>query len=185
MQFKPEKSRSLVLRKGQMQESARYRIKGQLIPTVKERAVKSLGKWFRESLNDKQSIQDRMTQMEDWLKAGQEGRGANSASGILGTASDWKLEADLKKQLKFPQEITVTHLRPDVVLWSASTKQVVMVELTVPWEERIEGSFERKLIKYQAPQTAAWREVGGHGVFLWRWAAEDFRHNHCGAHSVD
>ena len=60
------------------------------------------------------------------------------------------MEADLKKQLKFPQEITVTNQRPDIVLWSAASKQVVMVELTVPWEERLEESFERKREKYQA-----------------------------------
>jgi len=36
------------------------------------------------------------------VKAGQEVKGAKSASGILGTASDWKLEVDLKNQLNFP-----------------------------------------------------------------------------------
>ena len=38
----------------------------------------------------------------------------------------------------------------ELELWSPSTKQVALVELTVPWEERIEESFERKLTKYQA-----------------------------------
>ena len=68
MKFKPQKSRSMVLRKGQIQESARYRIKDQLIPTVKEQPVKCLGKWFRDSLNDQQSIKDTVVQMENWLK---------------------------------------------------------------------------------------------------------------------
>jgi len=66
-----------------------------------------------------------------------------------GTASDWKLEVDLKSQIKFPQEITVINLRSDIVMWSLPTKQIALVELTVPWEERIEESFERKLTKYQ------------------------------------
>jgi len=48
-----------------------------------------------------------------FVKAGQEDKGAKRASGILGTASDWKQEVDLKNKLKFPQENTVTNLRPD------------------------------------------------------------------------
>ncbi|XP_052218246.1 uncharacterized protein LOC127835860 [Dreissena polymorpha] len=68
MKFKPQKSRSMVLRKGKIQESAIYRIKDQLIPTVKEQPVKCLGKWFRDSLNDQQSIKDKVVQMENWLK---------------------------------------------------------------------------------------------------------------------
>ncbi|XP_052256427.1 uncharacterized protein LOC127861786 [Dreissena polymorpha] len=68
MKFKPQKSRSIVLRKGKIQESAKYRIKDQLILTVKEQPVKCLGKWFRDSLNDQQSIKDTVVQMENWLK---------------------------------------------------------------------------------------------------------------------
>ncbi|KAK0136881.1 hypothetical protein N1851_026903 [Merluccius polli] len=57
---------------------------------------------------------------------------------------------DLRKQLKFQEEISHTSLRPDIVLWSKGTKQVVLIELTVPWEERMEEAHERKLKKYQA-----------------------------------
>ena len=85
-----------------------------------------------------------------FVKAGQEVKGAKRASEILGTDSDWKLGVDPKSQLKFPQEIAVTNQRPDIVRWSLSTKQVALVELTVPLEERIEESFERKLTEYQA-----------------------------------
>ena len=35
-----------------------------------------------------------------------------------------------------------------MVLWSRSTKQVVLLELTVPWETRIAEAHERKLAKY-------------------------------------
>ncbi|CAB1316356.1 unnamed protein product [Coregonus sp. 'balchen'] len=42
----------------------------------------------------------------------------------------------MKKQLRFPEEIGSTSLKPDIVFWSRSTKQVqVVIELTVPWEE--------------------------------------------------
>lgn len=44
MEFKPEKSRNLVLRKGRIQDRFRFRIKDTIIPAVRERPVKSLGK---------------------------------------------------------------------------------------------------------------------------------------------
>ncbi|XP_019639908.1 PREDICTED: uncharacterized protein LOC109481752 [Branchiostoma belcheri] len=69
--------------------------------------------------------------------------------GILPTASDWNLRVDLDRRLVFPEEISSTNLKPDVVLWSTQTKQIVLVELTVPWEERIEEAYERKALKYQ------------------------------------
>lgn len=46
MRFKPQKSRSLVLKKGKVQSSFKFRVAGQVIPTVSEQPIKSLGKWF-------------------------------------------------------------------------------------------------------------------------------------------
>ena len=69
--------------------------------------------------------------------------------GILTSANDWELRADLQSRLVFPQEIVITTLRPDIVIWSAVTKQVVLLELTVPWEEGIQEAYERKRNKYQ------------------------------------
>ncbi|XP_053339380.1 uncharacterized protein LOC128510861, partial [Clarias gariepinus] len=68
--------------------------------------------------------------------------------GLLNTAQDWKLQADLGRQLKFPEYILTTSLRPDMVLTSDASKQVVLVELTVPWEDRLEEAHERKKAKY-------------------------------------
>ncbi|KAM9850143.1 tectonic-1 [Aulostomus maculatus] len=61
----------------------------------------------------------------------------------------WELRVDLGKQLKFPEIVATTSLRPDVVLTSATSKQVVLLELTVPWEDHIEEANERKRAKYQ------------------------------------
>ncbi|KAJ7986701.1 hypothetical protein DPEC_G00342620 [Dallia pectoralis] len=58
--------------------------------------------------------------------------------GILGTADDWEMRVDLGRQLKFPEKIAVTSLRPNIVLWSQTTRQVALIELTVSWEERTE-----------------------------------------------
>jgi len=54
----------------------------------------------------------------------------------------------LGRQLKFPQHVVETTLRPDIVLLSEATKNLVMLELTVPWEDRMEEAFERKEEKY-------------------------------------
>ncbi|XP_041920594.1 uncharacterized protein LOC121684601 [Alosa sapidissima] len=74
---------------------------------------------------------------------------ARARSGLLTTATDWQLEVDLGKQLKIPARITTTRLRPDMIIVSDSTKQLIILELTVPWEERMEEANERKRAKYQ------------------------------------
>lgn len=45
-------------------------------------------------------------------KAGRDGGGI----GILVTAKDWEMRVDLVRQLKFPEEIAITSLRPDIIL---------------------------------------------------------------------
>lgn len=75
-----------------------------------------------------------------FIRAGQKARLMLSpAKGLLTTAWDW--------QLKFPDYIT-TSVCLDVVLTSESSKQVVLLELTVPWEDGIEEANEHKRAKY-------------------------------------
>lgn len=45
MEFKPSKSRSLVLRRGCVQDHYRFKISKDVIPTVQEKPVKILGRW--------------------------------------------------------------------------------------------------------------------------------------------
>ena len=71
--------------------------------------------------------------------------------GLLSSAGDWQMIADIRGRMQFPTAIASTSLRPDIVIWSQNTRQVVMLELTVPWEERIEEANERKRTKYQEP----------------------------------
>lgn len=72
--------------------------------------------------------------------------------------------ADLNQLLRFPQEINPTSVRPNLVLWSSLTKTVIMVELTIPWEDRMETAFKRKEAKYG---------VGGELLYSqWRSGAE-------------
>ncbi|XP_061920230.1 uncharacterized protein LOC133660667 [Entelurus aequoreus] len=72
-----------------------------------------------------------------------------TTTGLLHTAPDWQLHVDLGKQLRFPQHIVKTSLRPDMIIISEASKHLIMLELTVPWEERIEEANERKRAKYQ------------------------------------
>ena len=66
----------------------------------------------------------------------------------LDTAQDWEVRVDLNGRLRIPTSITTTDLRPDMVLISESTRQLGIIELTVPNESRIEVSAELKKAKY-------------------------------------
>ena len=93
--------------------------------------------------------------------------------GILTATNDWLLPIDLETQLMFPQEIALTDLRPDLVIWARKANTVVVGELTVPWEDNIKVANEYKRDKYtdlvlECTQKG-WRvilcpfEVGSHG----------------------
>ena len=69
------------------------------------------------------------------IRAGQRPPAApRTSSSLLSTAQDLELKVDLGKQLKFPENVVVTTLRPDMVLLSKASKQVMLLEL--PWEDR-------------------------------------------------
>ena len=67
---------------------------------------------------------------------------------------DWTFLYDLEGQLQFPIEAAVTSLRPDVVLFSRSSKTIVLLELTVPLEDNVHQAHDRKTSKYSAFVTA-------------------------------
>lgn len=66
---------------------------------------------------------------------------------LLQAAQAWELRIDLKRRLQFPDVIQTT-LRPDAVLFSTVGKKIILVELTVLWEEGCEEAFERKSESY-------------------------------------
>ena len=74
---------------------------------------------------------------------------------VFGEATDWKFQFDLdmeegmsKPALPFPSEIAVVSgksSRPDGVIWWMSSKTVIWIELTSPWEENMpKQHFEKK-----------------------------------------
>ena len=56
---------------------------------------------------------------------------------------------DLKHQLQIPKFITETKARPDFIIFSRTAKCLGIVELTVPYEDRMEVAHELKRSKYQ------------------------------------
>ena len=116
-----------------------------------------------------------------FVRSGEAAKQKAERAGLLHSSPQWKMEVDLDKRLVFPMQIVTTRLRPDIIIWSESPKMVVMVELTVPWEERMVEATERKRGKYQELveqcQEQGWRtwclpvEVGARGFAggsLWR-----------------
>ena len=74
-----------------------------------------------------------------------------AASGILATQAkkDWQTRADVNRQLTSPQHMVIRILRPDITLWSQTKKTVVLIELSVPHDERVDEAHERKRLKYE------------------------------------
>ncbi len=69
------------------------------------------------------------------------------------------MTVNLERQLKIPTHITQSKLRPDIILVSEATQQLILLELTVPLEESMEEAQERKRKKYQ--ELVEERIVGG------------------------
>ncbi|GFO14204.1 polyprotein [Plakobranchus ocellatus] len=68
--------------------------------------------------------------------------------GLLDGCDDWVVSADLPEWERHPDVIRKTALRPDIVIHSASTQQIIMVELSVPYESRMEEAHAFKEGKY-------------------------------------
>lgn len=92
------------------------------------------------------------------MKAGEKPQAQSIlAACLLSSASDWELRVDLGRQLKFPEYVTPTSLRPDLMLTSVSSKQVLVLELTAPWEDRMEEVNEHKRLKCNKLMEECWR----------------------------
>jgi len=52
------------------------------------------------------------------------------------------------KERMFPSEIVEADKRPDGVLWSCSSKMVIWIELTSPWEEKMTMWHDQKKTDY-------------------------------------
>ena len=62
--------------------------------------------------------------------------------------NDWECSADLQGWKKHPDVISKSGMRPDIVLHSPSSRQLILIELTVPYESRMEEAHLFKTEKY-------------------------------------
>ncbi|KAK3706431.1 hypothetical protein RRG08_047999 [Elysia crispata] len=76
-------------------------------------------------------------------------RTTNQIKCLLDGSDDYDVSADLPEWDSHPSIIKETRSRPDIVIHSASTQQLIMVELTVPYENRMEEAHIYKREKYQ------------------------------------
>ena len=67
----------------------------------------------------------------------------NQKKCVLDRCDDWEVSADLSEWDSHPSIIKDTRLRPDIVIHSSSTQQLIMVELTVPYESRMKEANKR------------------------------------------
>lgn len=92
----------------------------------------------------------------------------------LDNANDWQLLIDFDHcPIVFPPAIFATSERPDIIIWSNSTRKVLIVELTCPAEQGIEAAEIRKKTRYAnliENISARWKadlmtiEVGARGL---------------------
>ena len=68
--------------------------------------------------------------------------------GILHSVSDWNLKFNLDGMLVAPVFLSVSTLRPDILLLLSSAKKVIIIELTCPCEENMSQWHEEKSQKY-------------------------------------
>jgi hypothetical protein len=68
MKFKAAKSRSLIIKKGKTTDIFKLSVQDEEIPSIVERPIKCLGKWFDASLHDRDNVKKLKTQVEDGLK---------------------------------------------------------------------------------------------------------------------
>ena len=85
-----------------------------------------------------------------FVKAGEKKKKCNrKKKSLLDGAADWEMFHDLGDKMVFPMYITVTPLRPDIVIVSKSLRTVIMVELTSPVEENTVQRNKDKRKKYE------------------------------------
>ena len=75
-------------------------------------------------------------------------RTTNQIKCLLDGCDDCDVSAHLPEWDSHPSIIKETKLRPDIAIHSASTQQLIMVELTVPYENRMEEAHIYKREKY-------------------------------------
>lgn len=72
-----------------------------------------------------------------------------------------------------------TSKRPDTAPLSVSSMQVLLLELTVPWEEHMDEANEKSNPHIRSWWGSAGGETGRHAASLLKWGPEDSQVGHC------
>jgi hypothetical protein len=97
----------------------------------------------RPKKREKRSVKDRKIQYINFVNSqtvppALEISNRHCQAGLLGSAEDWQMLADLDKQIKLPEVIWSTYLRVDIFLQTTARKFLLIIELTVSWEDHME-----------------------------------------------
>ena len=91
MRFKPIKSRILVIKKGKLKKVVYKTFK----PTIQEKPIKCLGKWFNENMCDTESIPEMRQQTKEWFDS-------VDKSGLPGSYKEWCYQHGILQRLTWP-----------------------------------------------------------------------------------
>ena len=132
-----------------------------------DKVLKEIASCIETRLIENANKAESKRNLIQFVKEGEKGQGKTKEEydNYLSAAKDWKMTVDLDTSLKIPVEICITNLRPDLIVVSKETKQVGIVELTVPNEDRIEVSGEIKRLKYE--KIANEGRLNGWSVRIW------------------
>ena len=132
-----------------------------------DRVLRELGHWIDEKRKTVNSMPWKKRPVIKFKKAGE--KVSKSApvmqESIMKIARDWKIQVDFPENpLVIPAHIAATTQRPDIILTSEAVKQMVIIELTVPTEERIGVTTELKTARYEdkvakAAELKGWRTI--------------------------
>ena len=68
MSFKPKKSRALIIRKEKRAHQVELKVQGEVIPSIIDNPIKCLGKWYDDSLSDKNNIKRIEQQVSEGMR---------------------------------------------------------------------------------------------------------------------
>ena len=132
-----------------------------------DKVLGELGHLVKGKIDNNRTEIRKEKQFIGFVKEGEKvdrtGKKVNSS--ILDKAKDWNMQIDLQERVRIPEIITSTSMRPDIILTSEETRQMIMIELTVPTEDRIEISGELKRTKY-TPIVEEGKQ-NGWGISIW------------------
>ncbi len=113
MNFKPKKSRSLVIKSGSVTKRFTLQVQGEDIPSIMDSPIKCLGKWFDSSLSDKANVERIRSQLQEGLKQ-------IDKSALPGKFKAWLFQNALLPRLMWP-----------LMLYEIPTSSVECLERTI------------------------------------------------------